>query len=60
MPAAKAWKQAAAAAAEGARRTADMIPKLGRASYLGERALGTQDGGAAAVAIWMEALATSL
>ncbi len=60
VPAAEAWKQAASAAAEGARRTADMVPKLGRASYLGERALGTQDGGAAAVAIWMEALATSL
>jgi dihydroxyacetone kinase len=60
LPAAEAWKRAASAAAEGARRTADMVPKLGRASYLGERALGTEDGGAAAVAIWMEALATSL
>ncbi|SCB29452.1 dihydroxyacetone kinase family protein [Rhizobium hainanense] len=60
VSATEAWKQAASAAAEGARRTTDMIPKLGRASYLGERAIGTQDGGAAAVAIWMEALATSL
>ncbi|TXI07015.1 MAG: dihydroxyacetone kinase subunit DhaK [Rhizobium sp.] len=60
LPAAKAWAQAASAAAEGARRTADMVPRLGRASYLGERAVGTEDGGAAAVAIWLEALAKHL
>ncbi|NLS21064.1 dihydroxyacetone kinase subunit DhaK [Rhizobium sp. P40RR-XXII] len=60
VPAIEAWKRAAMAAADGARRTADMVPRLGRASYLGERALGTEDGGAAAVAIWMAALATSL
>ncbi|MFK0166181.1 dihydroxyacetone kinase family protein [Rhizobium sp. NPDC090279] len=60
VPATEAWKQAATVAAEGARRTADMVPKLGRASYLGERALGIEDGGAAAVAIWMKALATAL
>lgn len=60
VSATESWRQAASAAAEGARRTADMTPKLGRASYLGERAIGTQDGGAVAVAIWMEALATSL
>ncbi len=59
-PAAEAWKQAASAAADGARRTADMAPKLGRASYLGERAIGIEDGGAAAVAIWMKALAASI
>jgi dihydroxyacetone kinase len=58
--AAEAWKRAAAAAAEGASHTANMVPKLGRASYLGERAVGVEDGGAAAVAIWMKALAASL
>lgn len=57
---AQAWREAARAANDGARKTADMTAKLGRASYLGERARGTQDGGATAVAIWMEALATSL
>ena len=49
--------QAAAAAAEaGAAATAAMRPRLGRASYLGDRAIGMQDGGATAVAIWMRAL----
>ena len=47
----------AAAAAAGAEATRDMFPALGRASYLGERALGTPDGGAVAVAIWLRALA---
>ena len=45
------------AAREAANATADMRPKLGRASYLGDRALGNPDGGAVAVAIWMEAIA---
>jgi len=49
--------QAAAAAAEaGAAATAAMKPRLGRASYLGDRAIGIQDGGATAVAIWLRAL----
>jgi len=34
-----------------------MTPRLGRASYLGQRALGVADGGAVAVAIWLRALA---
>ncbi|MFC7611777.1 DAK2 domain-containing protein [Teichococcus aestuarii] len=34
-----------------------MTPRLGRASYLGARALGTPDAGAAAVLVWMRALA---
>ncbi|WP_266064821.1 dihydroxyacetone kinase family protein [Brucella intermedia] len=58
--AAQAWKLAARAADEGAQATATMKPRLGRASYLGERAIGTPDGGATAVAIWMKALADSL
>jgi dihydroxyacetone kinase len=49
--------QAAAAAAEaGTAATAAMKPRLGRASYLGDRAIGIQDGGATAVAIWLRAL----
>jgi hypothetical protein len=33
-----------------------MHPRLGRASYLGDRALGTVDAGAAAAVVWLEAL----
>ena len=53
--------QAAAEAAEaGAIATAAMRPRLGRASYLGDRAIGMEDGGARAVAIWLHALAEHL
>ncbi|MFD1197970.1 dihydroxyacetone kinase family protein [Brucella gallinifaecis] len=55
-----AWREAADAAEAGAKLTAAMLPRLGRASYLGERAIGTPDGGAVAVAIWMRSLANSL
>ncbi|MCZ7852184.1 DAK2 domain-containing protein [Agrobacterium salinitolerans] len=33
-----------------------MKPRLGRASYLGERAVGHPDRGAVAVGIWLEAI----
>jgi dihydroxyacetone kinase len=46
----------AAAAAAGARATAAMVPRRGRSSYLGERALGHPDPGAEAVAVWLGAL----
>jgi dihydroxyacetone kinase len=52
----EAWGEAVAAAQTGAAATANMYPRLGRASYLGDRAIGTPDGGAAAVAIWMQAV----
>lgn len=52
-----ALRAAAAAAEAGARATVAMRPRLGRASYLGDRAIGIPDGGATAVAIWMDALA---
>jgi ATP-dependent dihydroxyacetone kinase len=55
-PAARAWAQAVAAAEQGAETTAQMTPKLGRASYLGDRAVGVPDGGAVAVTVWMKAL----
>ena len=48
---------AALAAETGAQATAGMAPRLGRASYLGQRALGVPDGGAVAVSIWLRALA---
>ena len=48
---------AADAAEAGVAATARMLPKLGRASYLGDRALGVPDAGAAAVAVWLRALA---
>jgi dihydroxyacetone kinase len=64
-PAVTAWELvgfpgAAPAAEAGAEATAQMRPRLGRASYLGDRALGTPDGGAVAVAIWLKALAAEL
>jgi dihydroxyacetone kinase len=54
--AADALRAAAAAAADGARATSGMLPKRGRSSYLGERALGHPDPGAEAVAVWLGAL----
>ncbi|WP_424811067.1 dihydroxyacetone kinase family protein [Roseococcus sp. YIM B11640] len=54
---AAAASAAAEAAEKGAEATASMTPRLGRASYLGARAVGAPDGGAVAVAIWLRALA---
>ncbi|WAS83026.1 MULTISPECIES: dihydroxyacetone kinase subunit DhaL [unclassified Corallococcus] len=51
-----AWAEATHAAEQGAEATASMSPRLGRASYLGERAKGVPDAGAVAVVIWMKAL----
>ncbi|MDB5374111.1 MAG: dhaK, partial [Belnapia sp.] len=48
---------AADAAEAGVAATAAMSPRLGRASYLGDRVLGVPDAGAAAVAVWLRALA---
>ncbi len=56
---APSWTSAVAAAEAGAERTAEMSPRLGRASYLGARAIGVPDGGAVAVAIWMQAVVRS-
>ena len=55
-PVAEAWKSAVQAAKDGATATAGMRPRLGRASYLGDRAVGVPDGGAVAVTYWIEAL----
>lgn len=51
---------AASAADQGAKATADMVPTLGRAAYLGARAVGHPDGGAVAVAIWFRAIADAI
>jgi dihydroxyacetone kinase len=48
------------AAEQGADATAQMIARRGRSSYLGERVRGHVDPGAAAVAIWLRAVVTSL
>jgi dihydroxyacetone kinase len=54
---ADALRSAADAAAAGVRATAKMVPRRGRSSYLGERALGHPDPGAEAVAVVLDALA---
>ncbi|MBV8675162.1 MAG: dihydroxyacetone kinase subunit DhaK [Acidobacteriaceae bacterium] len=51
---------AVAAAERGAEATAQMKPRLGRSSYLGERVIGHPDPGAKAVAIWLRASTHSL
>jgi dihydroxyacetone kinase len=64
IPALEAWTADSLAAAVngadvGARATSQMQPRQGRASYLGERAMGVPDAGAVAVSIWMRALAAA-
>lgn len=53
----EALRAAAEAARQGAAATAQMAPKRGRSSYLGQRVLGHPDPGAEAVATWLAALA---
>jgi dihydroxyacetone kinase len=48
------------AAEASAESTTGMLPRKGRSSYLGERALGYPDPGAVAVAIWLRAVANAL
>ena len=57
LPLAAALRAAADAATQGAHDTAAMHPRRGRSSYLGDRALGHPDPGAAAVAAWLGAIA---
>lgn len=56
----ESWEESAQAAAQGAAATAQMIPRLGRSSYLGDRVLGHPDPGAQAVAIWLRACVSEL
>jgi len=53
----KACRQAAHRAAEG---TVPLVARKGRASYLGERSIGTQDPGATSAALLFESLAQSV
>ncbi|MEX3934044.1 dihydroxyacetone kinase family protein [Paraburkholderia phymatum] len=55
-PLADAWAVTVEAAQKGADATASMMPRVGRASYLGERAVGEPDGGAVAAVCWLRAL----
>ncbi len=56
-PVAEALDMATAAAQIAAHGTASLVPRKGRSSYLGSRALGHPDPGAVAVGIWLEAIA---
>jgi dihydroxyacetone kinase len=48
------------AAERGAEATAQMKPRLGRSSYLGDRVLGYPDPGAKAITIWLRSACQSL
>jgi dihydroxyacetone kinase len=48
------------AAERGVQATAQMQPRLGRSSYLGDRVIGHPDPGAKAVAIWLRAVCETL
>jgi ATP-dependent dihydroxyacetone kinase len=56
----EAWTAAVRAAEDGVEATRTMTPCLGRASYLGDRAKGHPDAGAAAVLEWMRALGAAM
>ncbi len=60
----KALREAVLAAVEAAERgveaTAQMKPRLGRSSYLGDRVLGYPDPGAKAIAVWLRAASEAL
>jgi phosphoenolpyruvate---glycerone phosphotransferase subunit DhaL len=58
--AASAAAAAAHAADEGAKATANMAAKVGRAGWLADRAAGTEDAGARLVALALRAAAVSL
>ena len=51
-----AWRRAARAARRGAESTAGMAARHGRAKFIGERARGHQDAGAASIALMFEAV----
>ena len=54
-----ALRNAYRAARDGARASAQLTPRRGRSSYLGQRVLGFPDPGASAVTIWLRALIPS-
>ncbi|AFM17769.1 dihydroxyacetone kinase [Mycolicibacterium chubuense NBB4] len=54
-----AWRAAAEVAADAARATADLRPKVGRARPLAERSVGTPDAGATSLAMCIRTVAES-
>jgi dihydroxyacetone kinase len=60
LSAGDALNAAVDAATQGATATAQMHPRLGRSSYVGDRALGFADPGAHAVALWLGAIESTL
>ncbi|HEX8488120.1 MAG TPA: DAK2 domain-containing protein, partial [Propionibacteriaceae bacterium] len=56
----QALSAAVAAAEDGTRATAHLTARLGRSSYVGDRALGVVDPGAHAVALWLAAVRDAL
>lgn len=56
----EALKAAVDAATSGAAQTASMTPRLGRSSYVGDRALGFADPGAHAVGLWLASIRSAL
>jgi ATP-dependent dihydroxyacetone kinase len=59
-PLEEAWASGVRAAKEGADSTASMQPRAGRASYIGDRAVGIPDGGAVAAHCWIKALSSHI
>ncbi len=57
---AEVFRAAAEAAREGAEATTDLVARKGRASYLGERAVGHQDPGATSTYLLLDAAARTL
>ena len=60
MTPSRVFKAAIEAARAGAEATAQMKPRLGRSSYLGDRVLGHRDPGAQAMVIWLKAAAEAV
>lgn len=59
LPEERGVADAVAAARSGSDATLPLVPRLGRASYLGERAVGHRDPGAASAVLLVEALAAA-
>jgi dihydroxyacetone kinase len=59
-PSREAVLAAVEAAERGAAATAQMKPRLGRSSYLGDRVLGHPDPGAKAISVWLRAASEAL
>jgi len=56
----QALRESVLVAEREADATASLVPRRGRSSYLGDRALGHPDPGAVAVALWLRGLSRSL